>query len=427
MKSRILIYWHPRSIIEIIFPIINDLKFFFDIYLIVDNDTIGQNHIEEFIKLKQNKSIKDFFYSPKNNNSFLTYKYYRDLSKKLQKLHFNYFISTSNVHTVEKIICDKILTKNSKIILLWPTITYLFMRHQSLVKKILINNLNEKNLIEYKNKKNFFSIIKLILFSIRSFRNIFKKYFLKIKLKIIFPLIVFKKIYINNKKEMITQITDKNFNHIIFFDKLEVEVHKFFFNSNNIHYLNHSNNLTCNCDKNLNIKDNLLIPLSGYEKQKKIPQKYIDYYLRDIKTIIDKLNIKEVHLRPHPDFINFGWSNQLNSFLIKNGILSKIVSNSRPIREIICNYKCVAGFATNVFREASMFCNKIIIIGFESVSKSYFDDPKFVFGSTDKIGWINENGSYNENIFDLNIKTLKKDQNDVSNFLLNLSRKDKQK
>ena len=135
MKLRILIYWHPRSIIEIIFPIINDLKNFFDIYLIIDNDIIRQNHIEEFKKLKENKSIKDFFYSPKNNNSILTYKYYRDISEKLQKLNFNFFISTSNVHTIEKIICDKILTKNTKIILLWPTITYLFMRHQPLVKK----------------------------------------------------------------------------------------------------------------------------------------------------------------------------------------------------------------------------------------------------------------------------------------------------
>ena len=69
-----------------------------------------------------------------------------------------------------------------------------------------------------------------------------------------------------------------------------------------------------------------------------------------------------------------------------------------------------------------MICNNIVIIGFESVSKSHFDDPKFVFGSTGKIRWINEDGSYNDNIFDLNIKSLKKDQNDVSNFILNLSR-----
>jgi len=43
-------------------------------------------------------------------------------------------------------------------------------------------------------------------------------------------------------------------------------------------------------------------------------------------------------------------------------------------------------------RDIRLFNQSIGVIGFESVSKHYFSDPKFAFGSSDGIDWLNSNG-----------------------------------
>ena len=106
-----------------------------------------------------------------------------------------------------------------------------------------------------------------------------------------------------------------------------------------------------------------------------------------------------IHLRPHPDFINNGWSYQLRDYLVKNGILAEVVNNDKQINEIVCDYFCMSGFPSSALREARFSCNKILLICLESVAKDYFINARVVFGLSEGIEWIDKEGAYDPKIF----------------------------
>ena len=54
-----------------------------------------------------------------------------------------------------------------------------------------------------------------------------------------------------------------------------------------------------------------------------------------------------------------------------------------------------------------MSCDNIKVIAFEMISRSHFAAPKYVFGDSEGIGWINADGTINPNTFaktDLNFR-----------------------
>ena len=431
MKKNLLIFWHSRNIREIIFPVIKNLNQEFDIYIIIENDNFNETHKQSLIKLKENKIIKNFFIPPKNNNTYLLFKYYKKIAKKTSDIKFDIFLTNNNAQVVEKIICDFIIDKETKIVLLWPTITYLFMRYPDVVKSILKNNFykktkfKRKDLFYSKSKNYFFNILKIILNYSLHFTRFCKLLKNDILTKVIYPFFIFRKIYLTSLKEKLTQISDGNFDHLIFFDKIEKKVHKLFYDNPNVHFLNHSNNNFCKCKKRNKSNFDLLIPLSGYEKHRQIPDNLLNKYLREIKTLIANTPLKNVHLRPHPNMINYGWTNQLKEKLKDNNINTIVVDNNVPIREVICNYYCTAGFASNALRDARLACNNVLIIGFKSVSVSHFEFPDFVFGGTEKIRWINEDGTYLKDIFETPSLNENSNKIDVAKFLTNLIYKEK--
>ena len=67
----------------------------------------------------------------------------------------------------------------------------------------------------------------------------------------------------------------------------------------------------------------------------------------------------------------------------------------------------------------------MLIIGFKSVSVSHFEFPDFVFGGTEKIRWINEDGTYLKDIFETPSLNENSNKIDVAKFLTNLIYKEK--
>ena len=136
-----------------------------------------------------------------------------------------------------------------------------------------------------------------------------------------------------------------------------------------------------------------------------------------------KNNLKSIVLRTHPDFIDkTGWSNQLLNALTLKGYQCELQDSSVSIDSIACNYKCIAGFASSSLRDLRVACEKVIIIGFKSVSKYYFDDPKFVFGESYGINWIEEDGSFNHSIYKKN-KNFVNNRIDISEAIKRIKRK----
>ena len=98
-------------------------------------------------------------------------------------------------------------------------------------------------------------------------------------------------------------------------------------------------------------------------------------------------------MRPHPaSDPNSNYASQIAEVLISKGINCEITSCDSPAIKESEKYICVAGFASTALRDIRLFNQSIRVIGFESVSKPYFIDPKFVFGSSDGIDWLNSNG-----------------------------------
>jgi hypothetical protein len=74
------------------------------------------------------------------------------------------------------------------------------------------------------------------------------------------------------------------------------------------------------------------------------------------------------------------------------------VGCERPIREIMCDYMGIAGFASSALRDARFSCEYAFVVGFEGVS-DFFKNPKFVFANSEGISWIDKVGEYEEGIF----------------------------
>ena len=105
-----------------------------------------------------------------------------------------------------------------------------------------------------------------------------------------------------------------------------------------------------------------------------------------------------MHLRLHPD--EFGqWSYRLQEYLVDRGIDASIVGCDKPIRDIICDYIGFAGFSSSSFKDARESCDYAFVVGFTAVSNYIFSNPKYNYGGSEGINWIEKDGSFDPDIF----------------------------
>ena len=286
------------------------------------------------------------------------------------------------------------------------------MHHQDLVKQLLSDYEYEKIIIDsnpkmaplkenhignifryvYSRNKSLMSFIKYIYFKkVRIFRFITTrtlKYFILVLNSYIYPLLMVGKTYGISKLERMTQLSNGNATAYIFFDDYEVKAHKKLYRNNNIYlsYIGKSSE-----DKYADKK--ILGILSGWEDIKLLDENILDMYVNDFIKVCKLYKTNSIDLRPHPSSDpNSNYASQIAEVLISKGINCKIVSCDNPAIKESEKYICVAGFASASLRDIRFFNQSIRVIGFESVSKFYLKDPKFAFGSSDGIDWINSNG-----------------------------------
>ena len=70
-----------------------------------------------------------------------------------------------------------------------------------------------------------------------------------------------------------------------------------------------------------------------------------------------------------------------------------------PYEKIICNYKAFIGLTSESMKDARACCQNCIIVSFEAASQFRYNQPKFIFGKSEGIGWIDVNGNYKKDIF----------------------------
>jgi len=407
-QKHLLIYWPTRNFLEVIKPLLPVLQNNYKIFAILSNCSHTSFLFENLLDLKHKKIIEEFYITPPNQDIVKNILFLKKITPELRKKKFDLWLTGSEIQPNEKYLIEYILPDHCFSICMWNNITYLLMKNQSVVEKILKGEgiskyVKDKNYYNRNYNSLFVKIKKLLLkrnleFVIWRIKKIIKKF--TTLYTSLFLLFITKKIYRINSIENITQLGSGRSNAYIFFDEIETLAHKYFFKNSKLYTAQYPSFKKCSCKKKYFAEKIILSPLSGWEQKKYLETEIYELFYRDIKTTIDESGASCVHLRKHPDFNEKeNWSYYLRDYLIKKGINAVVVDSNKPIRTIICNYIGVVGFASAALRDARAACNYAFITGFTSVSKYYFKDPVFAFGNSEGIDWINEDGSYNKDIF----------------------------
>ena len=197
-----------------------------------------------------------------------------------------------------------------------------------------------------------------------------------------------------NELESLTQLSDGSASAYVFFDEYEVEVHKKLFNNNNIYLSTLPNiSLTKNTDEN-----KILGVLSGWYEYRNLTEDVLDLYLQDFIKVCDIYQTKIIDLRPHPAMGKNNYAFQIADSMNAKGYKCTVSSNDESLVFQSSWYDCIAGFASSALREVRITNHNIDIIAFERISRLYFDDPKFSFGSSAGIDWIDNSGEIRKSI-----------------------------
>ena len=410
-RDHILISWPARDIEGTIFPVIQELSERFNIIVFVlstSNSDLMKTKLDSMLK---EKVIVDYYMTPKIMHGLLFHLYLKRTMNLIRKSNIKLWLCSSHMQISEKYISNNLVKSNTKIICLCPDITFLFMHNQDLAKKLLSDYEYEKIIdfnpkvaplkenrigsmfrYVYSRNKSLMGFIKVIyLKKVRIFRFITTKtlkYFSYVLNSYIYPLLMVGKTYGISKLERMTQLSNGNATAYIFFDDYEVKAHKKLFRNNNI-FLSYRRKSSE--DKYADKK--ILGILSGWENIKLLDQNILDMYVNDFIKVCELYNTNSIDLRPHPDMHpNSNYASQIAEVLVSKGINCEITSSDSPALIESEKYICVAGFASASLRDIRLFNQSIEVIGFESVSKQFFSDPKFALGSSDGIDWIDSNG-----------------------------------
>jgi len=407
-RDYILISWPARGIEGTIFPIISDLSHKFKIIVFVLNISASKHLVAQLDSLKKQKVIVKYLITPQKMKGFSYHLYLRKTTNLLKNYNIKIWLCVADMQTAEKYISNIVLNKDSKTICLFPYITYLFMYNQAVAKKLIDKNDVKYNAYSELKKPESFILKKLITSFkkglIKSLINyiLFKK---KIIFRYLFVVLskninlIFNQYFYSflftgkfhkiTKLEKCTQLSNGNANAYIFFDKFEVEVHKKLYKNNNI-YLSY---ITINSQKLLP-ENKILGILSGWETDNFLTKDNLDMYVNDFIKICEIYKTNVINLRPHPDMHpQKNYSSQIADVLISHGLECHILTCNIPVIDQSLSYCCIAGFASAALRDVRLFNHSIDVIGFEALSNGYFNDPKFAFGSSEGIDWLDTSGN----------------------------------
>lgn len=415
-KKKLLVYWTTRTFIEIFQPLIPKLAENFKIVVLLLDYSTPKGIVELLNSWQEQGIIEEYLFTPGHNKMLEFHLFMKSVIKKIKAYKFDLWLTPSDMQVSERYIRECALPKKCISVVLWQNITYLLMYNESLsrgllketdVGKILapdqqssINNkFRKQSLVEkIKRTSSFPELSRKAVNYIKRIYSLPKKRLRLYCDRLVLPFILVGKFFRLGHYDNITQVTSGHCDAVIFTDEVEAKAHKSIFKKPDMYVAQYPTYGCCRCNGEKKDKTAVLSPLSGFVGRSQIPQEALSLFYRDFKTVLSQTKAESIHLRLHPDESG-NWHIQLRDYLIKNGIDACIVGCERPIREIMCDYLGMAGYSSAALRDARASCNYAFVIAFAGVSGFQFRNPRFVFGKSEGIDWIEEDGSYSQDIF----------------------------
>ena len=213
------------------------------------------------------------------------------------------------------------------------------------------------------------------------------------------PALLVGKTFPLGKHDRFTQIGTDQFDALAFLDPVDARAHAALYGNPNMFVVEHPAKGNCRCGTDGPERHAILSPLSGLMGRDTVPPETLESYRRDLGTALRESGAREIHLRLHPSETG-KWPQRLVEFLGANGIPARIVDAALPIREVICDYAGVVGYASAALRDGRGCCDYAFVVGMVAASKSLFANPKLLFGDSEGIDWIEEDGTHAPGIFE---------------------------
>jgi hypothetical protein len=413
-RECILISWSARDIEDFIFPTIYELNSKFKIIIFILDISKSDTLVENLELMLKAKIIFKYYLTPVIMKGFSYHLYLKKTINELTKNHISLWLFSSDMHVSEKYISHKLTYKDTKKIGLANQLTHLFTRNPEVAKQLIFDQkLNKKTIIDSSKSKYFIqkkfqeaylnkALFRKFIYYISLKKVIIFRYILilahkKINILLntyIYPFLMVGRFHVTSKLEDLTQFSNGSASAYIFFDAYEVKSHKKLFNNNNIY-------LGCvkKYKNNIHSENKVLGILSGWYSHDLLDKNILDMYVNDFIKISKLYKTNSIDLRPHPSMRSpNNYAHQIADKLNSKGISCQVVSYKIPLMEQSEKYICIAGFASSALRDIRLFNSSIDIVAFELISKQYFTDPKFVFGTSAGIDWINCNGEFVKSI-----------------------------
>ncbi len=223
-------------------------------------------------------------------------------------------------------------------------------------------------------------------------RNLLEKdtYFID---RILLPTVFAGRSFPYHAYDQLTQIGSGRSHATIFFDEVMARAHAPLFEKSRVYVASYPTRDNCRCRTMESGSSIILVLVEGY-----VPEEFFPLYYRDIQTVLKKTGGSAVHLRPHPRSEGDPAA-KLCTYLRMQGIVATVAENDQPIREVACDYVAVVGPFSNGLFVAREACNFVNVIGLIAVSHPNVSNPRFSFGVSDHIGWIENDCSYDPDIF----------------------------
>ena len=405
MRKKLLIFWSTRTYIEVVQPLISELCENFVIVVFLTEYSTPPGLIDLLGKLKKEGAVEDFIIAPFSGDIIKSHLFMKSKIHDLKKYDFDFWLSTGEVHVQERYISDCILSDQCVSVCMSNNITYLFMYHESMVRKLLPEfqlpgegeTNRESSLQRYLRRTMQGEFLVLAISALRQYVTRIHKKLRMVCDRFILPFFLVGRVFSPGPYDQITNFSSGRADALIFFDELEVEAHKRLLGTPNVYVAQYPSQGNCRCGLGSTNSTTILSPLSGFEQLNKISSEALSLFYRDFNIALLEANAKSIHLRVHPDERG-EWPWYLRDYLVDRGMDVSVVGCERPIREIMCDYMGMAGFASAALRDARFSCEYAFVIGFEGVSK-VFKNPKFVFANSEGISWIDKAGKYEDGIF----------------------------
>jgi len=418
MKKKLIITFGAHTFMNALSILIPKLAKDYDVTITTTDYYIHDHLIQYLDGLIKNKLIKKYFIIPVNKK-INTFNFLKLITNELRSNKFDYWLTSSEVEVYERYILEFILPKHCVKIIFSYTLTYLFQKPE-IVKSLLcsVKSMEEKTPLSHKQVKNVsfyyqkikdkceerdMTLIVALLFYLHLYIKNKLKILVRMKLgyigRILIPLMMCGKTFRLGPYDNLTKLSSGRSDVIIFCDNMEAKAHKSLYPKSKVCVAHYPSYGSCDCGGIKTGEPIILSPLSGFEGLNSISERWLELFLRDFRTVVSHTKAKYIHLRLHPRETG-KWPYQLKDYLNNKGLRVDVVDCNKSFDEITCNYIGVVGYGSGSLRDARACCDYVFVVGFVALSLCHFSYPKFVFGDSDGIGWIEEDGKFDQKIFE---------------------------